>query len=160
MPSEKAPGPNGFIGCFYKKCWPIIKEDLTQAIMFFFNNRTSKFSLINTAHIVLLPKKQDATSITDYRPISLINSITKIITKLMANMLAPRLNELVSQAQNAFIKRRCIHDNFIYAQRVIQLLHRKKKSAFFIKLDISKAFDSIGWTFLLEVLSKLGFSTK
>jgi hypothetical protein len=45
-------------------------------------------------------------------------------------------------------------------KRVIQLLHKKKKLAFFIKLDISKAFDSIGWSFLLEVLGKLGFSTR
>lgn len=42
----------------------------------------------------------------------------------------------------------------------MQLLHKKKKSALFIKLDISKAFDSIGWTFLLEVMEALGFSTK
>jgi hypothetical protein len=53
------------------------------------------------------------------------------------------MNSLVSNTQNAFIKKRCIHDNFIYAQRVIQLLHKKKKPALFIKLDISKAFDSI-----------------
>jgi retron-type reverse transcriptase len=70
------------------------------------------------------------------------------------------MNELVSQAQNAFIKKRCIHDNFLYVQRVIQFLHKKKQPALFIKLDISKAFDSIGWQYLLEVLTALGFSTK
>ena len=70
------------------------------------------------------------------------------------------LNDLVSTAQNVFIKKRCIHDNFIYEQRVIQLLHKKRKSALFIKLDISKDFDSINWSFLLEVLGKLGFNTK
>lgn len=67
---------------------------------------------------------------------------------------------MVSQAQNAFIKRRCIHDNFLYVQRVIQLLHKKKQPALFIKLDISKAFDCVGWQYLLEVLAALGFSTK
>jgi hypothetical protein len=71
----------------------------------------------------------------------------------------PHMNSLVSNAQNAFIKKRCIHDNFIYAQRVIQLLHKKKQLALFIKLDISKAFDSIGWSFLLEILQAFGFST-
>jgi len=70
------------------------------------------------------------------------------------------MNELVSQAQNAFIKKRCIHDNFLYVQRVIQFLHKKKQPALFIKLDISKAFDSIGWQYLLDVLTALGFSTK
>jgi len=116
--------------------------------------------LFNEANIVLLPKKEDAAQIVDYRPISLINSVTKIITKILATRLAPRMNELVSQAQNAFIKKRCIHGNFLYVQRVIQALHKKKQPALFIKLDISKAFDSIGWQYLLEVLTALGFSTK
>jgi hypothetical protein len=56
MPQEKAPGPDGFIGYFYKRCWSIIKDDLIQAIMSFFNLQTSKLSLINSANIVLLPK--------------------------------------------------------------------------------------------------------
>jgi len=160
MPSEKAPGPDGFIGGFYKKCWNIIKEDLVQAMTCFFNNRTSRIHLINTANIILLPKNQEPETLGDYRPISLINSVIKIIAKLLANQLAPHMNKLVSNAQNAFIKKRCIHDNFIYAQRVIQLLHIKKKPALFIKLDISKAFDSVGWGFMLEVLENFGFSIK
>jgi len=160
MPMEKAPGPDGFIGSFYKRCWTIIKGDMPQGIMSFYNHRTTRLGLINEANIVLLPKTQDARSVSDYRPISLINSFVKIITKILANRLAPHMNSLVSNAQNAFIKKRCIHDNFIYVQRVIQLLHKKKKLALFIKLDISKAFDSIEWSFLLEVLEKLGFSRK
>jgi hypothetical protein len=160
MPSEKAPGPDGFIGLFYKHCWSIIKHDLIEAIMSFFNHRTSKLGLINAANIGLLPKTSDTSSLSEYRPISLINSVTKFITKILANRLAPHMNSLVSNVQNTFIKKRFIHDNFIYAQRVIQLLHKKKRPALFIKLDISKAFDSIGWSFLLEVLENLGFSTK
>jgi mannosylglycoprotein endo-beta-mannosidase len=116
--------------------------------------------LINEANIVLLPENQVASTILEYRPISLINSVAKIITKLLANRLTPHTNKLISTARNAFIKKRCIHDNFIYSQRVIQLLHRKRRPALFIKLDISKAFDSIGWTFLLEFMQALGFSTK
>jgi hypothetical protein len=119
MPPKKASGPDGFIGSFFKKCWPVIKVDLIQAIMFFFHNQTSKLHLINTANIVLLPKSQEATALGDYRPISLINNIAKIIMKILANRLAPHMNDLVSNAQNTFIKKRCIHDNFLYAQRVI-----------------------------------------
>lgn len=107
-----------------------------------------------------MQKKKGASAISDFRPISPINSIAKIITKLLANLLAPHMNSLVSNAQNAFIKKGCIHENFLYAQRVVQLLHKKKQQAVFIKLDISKAFDSIGWTFLFEALMVLGFSTK
>jgi hypothetical protein len=127
MPSEKAPGPDGFIGIFYKKCWSIVKDDIVQAIMSFYAHRTAKLNHINEANIVLLPKNQAPSQVSDYRPISLINSVVKIITKILANRLAPHMNSLVSNAQNAFIKKRCIHDNFIYAQRVIQLLKKKRR---------------------------------
>lgn len=105
MPPEKAPGPDGFIGMFYKKCWSIVKDDIVQAIMSFYSHRTAKLGLINRANIVLLPKSQVAAQVSDYRPISLINSVVKIITKILANRLAPHMNSLVSTAQNAFIKK-------------------------------------------------------
>jgi hypothetical protein len=104
MPPEKAPGPDGFIGMFYKKCWSIVKDDIVQAIMSFYSHRTAKLGLINRANIVLLPKSQVAAQVSDYRPISLINSVVKIITKILAIRLAPHMNSLVSTAQNAFIK--------------------------------------------------------
>jgi hypothetical protein len=160
MPSEKAPGPDGFIGLFYKKCWPIIGSDLTEALRAFHSLKTRKLELINEANIVLLPKKDGAINISDFRPISLISSMTKIITKILADRLAPRLNELISDCQNAFIKKRCIHDNFVYVQSVIRALHKANRPSLFIKLDISKAFDSVSWVFLIEVMEALGFGQK
>ena len=130
MPSMKAPGPDGFIGLFYKKCWNVIKYDLMEAVQAFYNHRTSKLNLLNEANIILLRKKQEASSMADYRPISLINSVVKIITKILASRLAPKLDNVVSNAQNAFIRKRCIHGNFIYAQKVIQTLHKKNNPAF------------------------------
>jgi len=160
LPSKKSPGPDGFIGLFYKKCWSIIGHDLIAALQAFHSLRTRRIELINEANIVLLPKKEGATNLSDFRPISLINSFAKIITKLLADRLAPRMNELVSGSQNAFIKKRCIHDNFVYIQSVIKALHKSGRPALFIKLDISKAFDSLSWVFLLEVMRALGFGQK
>jgi len=84
MPMEKARGPDGFIGLFYKKCWAVVKEDIVQAILSFYCHRTAKLNLINEANIVLLPKTQVASQVSDFRPISLINSVVKIITKILA----------------------------------------------------------------------------
>jgi hypothetical protein len=70
------------------------------------------------------------------------------------------LDKLVSTSQNAFIKKRCIHDNFLYVQNVIRSLHKSNKAALFIKLDISKAFDSLSRPYLLDVLKALGFGQK
>jgi hypothetical protein len=160
MHSEKAPGPDGYIGLFFKSCWEIIKEDLMEAINAFYCLGSDKVNLVNDANIVLLPKKDGALSVGDFRPISLINSMSKIITKVLANRLAPRLNDLLPTNQTAFIKKRCIHDNFLYVQNVIKALFRAKQQALFIKLDISKAFDSVNWSYLIEMLKAMGFGQR
>jgi hypothetical protein len=117
-------------------------------------------NLINSANIVLIPKRPDVEAVADYRPISLIHNISKIFSKLMANCLAPVLGNLISKNQSTFIKTRCIHDNFLYVQNLIKELHRAKTPSLFIKLDISKAFDSVSWAYLLEVLHHLGFGPR
>ncbi|WVZ97153.1 LOW QUALITY PROTEIN: hypothetical protein U9M48_042708, partial [Paspalum notatum var. saurae] len=96
----------------------------------------------------------------DYCPISLVHSFAKLVTKIMANRLAPRLKNLVSPNQSAFVKGRCILDNFILGQQTTKVLHRQKKPRVLLKLDITKAFDSVSWAFLLQVLSYLGFRSR
>ena len=82
---DKAPGPDGFIGIFYKASWGIIKADVQTAINYFDTNHDQHYNLINNAHIVLLPKKEDAKSVGDYRPISLLHNITKDHFKINGN---------------------------------------------------------------------------
>jgi hypothetical protein len=81
----------------------------------------------------------------------------KIISKLMANRLEPELGKLISYNQNGFIKKCCIHDNCVFVQQVIKELHTKKNPALFLKLDISKAFDTVNWSYLLDIKTFLGF---
>jgi hypothetical protein len=114
MHSEKAPRPNGFIGLFYNDCFEVIREDLSKAINDFYQHKCNSLHLGNEANIVLLPKRQNPDRIDLSRPISLINNCMKIITKIMEPRLAPRMNEIVSTTQNAFIQKRSIHDNFLY----------------------------------------------
>jgi len=101
MPSDKAPGPDGFTGAFFKACWETIKEDVMAAMISLFNLNAQGFEWLNSASIVLLPKKTDAARVTDFRPISLVHAIAKIFSKVLANRLAPRLNSLVSNCQSA-----------------------------------------------------------
>ena len=70
------------------------------------------FYLVNQAYMVLLPKKKDASSIGDYRPISLIHSIAKLLTKVLARCLALHMKDLVKLNQSAFIRTRLIHENY------------------------------------------------
>jgi hypothetical protein len=86
--------------------------------------------------------------------------LQKLSPKLLANRLAPVLDSLISKNQTAFIKKRSIHDNFMYAQGVIKDLHKRKVPSLFIKLDISKAFDTVNWLFLLHIMEQLGFTQR
>jgi hypothetical protein len=154
---DRAPGPDGFTGRFYKKCWEVIKADFMAAIITLQQGNARGLGLLNAAYITLIPKKVDAVLAKDFRPISLVHNFAKLVTKILANRLAPLLDSMVATNQSAFIKGRCIHDNFILVQQPVKVLHRQKVPSLSLKLDISKAFDSVAWSFLLEVLSYLGF---
>lgn len=79
-----------------------------------------------------------------------------VVTKILANGLAPHLDRLVAANQSAFIRGRSIYDDYMLVQQTIKLIHRRKVSSLFLKLDISEAFDSISWPFLLEILTQPG----
>jgi hypothetical protein len=110
--------------------------------------------------MILLRKKKDASLVGDFRPISLIHSFAKLFTKVLARRIAPHMKSLVRTNQSAFISGRLIHENFNAVQLTAKLLHRKKIPSALYKIDIAKAFDSLDWTFLLEVLKQLGFSRR
>ena len=92
MPAEKAPGPDGFTCTFNKFCWPIIKGDVTNAFACILSLNTGPLHKLNGASIVLLPKKEAAEAVKDYRPISLIHSFAKIVSKVLAMRLSQQIN--------------------------------------------------------------------
>ncbi|XP_020179632.1 uncharacterized protein [Aegilops tauschii subsp. strangulata] len=86
LPNDKSPGPDGFNNEFLKSCWDIIKEDVLKFIYDFHAGHISLESL-NTSFITLIPKGNSPLTANDFRPISLLNSCLKIVTKLLANRL-------------------------------------------------------------------------
>lgn len=71
----------------------------------FSNLHVNGFHWLNSVNIAHIPKKDGAEDISDYRPISIIHDISKIIAKMLASRLAPHMNNLVSSALSAFIKK-------------------------------------------------------
>jgi hypothetical protein len=156
---DKAPGPDGFTARFLQVAWPIIRPDIMAAFDAFWHLDTRNLHSVNDVLLVLLPKSADAASVKDFRPISLIHVIGKLVSKVLANRLAPRLGKLVRANQSAFIKGRAIHDNFKMVQLSAKLLHARKKPCMLLKIDIACTFDSVA-SFLLEVLQHMGFSAR
>jgi hypothetical protein len=106
----------------------------------------------------LIPKKEDATHDKDYKHINLIHSFARLTMKILANRLANKLDNMVSKNRSAFVKERSIKDNFMLVQQTARFLHTQKQPRIMLKLDISKAIDSVSWAFLLEMLQRLGFA--
>ncbi|GKA78156.1 RNA-directed DNA polymerase, eukaryota, partial [Tanacetum coccineum] len=116
---DKSLGPDGFSFSFYHHFWPVIEKDVFEAVDYFFmygeipNGCNSNF-------IALIPKILDANMVKDFRPISLIRSLYKIIAKILANRLVGVLGDLVNEVQLAFMVDRQILDGPFILDEVLQ----------------------------------------
>ena len=126
-------------------------------VVFFF--RTSKMHpAFNSTLVALVPKCINPNNIRDFRPISCCSVIYKCVTKIIANRLKPCLPAIIRGSQSAFVSGRSITDNILLAQELVRGYGRSNLSArCAIKIDLQKAFDSLDWTFTLEVLKALKF---
>lgn len=157
LPARKAPRPDGFTAEFLRACWSTVKQDFLDVFQQLFELRGRGFCKLNQALLTLLPKRADAHELCDYRPICLIHIVAKIVSKVLSLRLAPKLDCLVSRNQNAFITGRSLHDNYVLVKQSLKLLHRLGAPRVMLKLDLTRAFDSISWPFLFEALRQYGF---
>ncbi|GJU39695.1 RNA-directed DNA polymerase, eukaryota [Tanacetum coccineum] len=157
--SDKSPGPDGFTFDFFKKFWYIVGGEVINAVKEFFNS--SKFpNGCNSSFITLIPKVLDAKNLNDFRPISLIGCQYKIIGKILANRLSHVINNIISTEQSAFIKGRQIMDGPLILNETISWCKYRKEKALMFKVDFQKAFDSVRWDHLDDILDKIGFGLK
>uniref|UniRef100_J3L5V2 Reverse transcriptase domain-containing protein n=1 Tax=Oryza brachyantha TaxID=4533 RepID=J3L5V2_ORYBR len=158
MKKDAAPGPDGFNVAFYRTSWDCLKQDITKLVQNFYATANIPEG-INSTNIVLIPKKVAANNPVDFRPISLCNVSYKILAKSLANQIKDKLNDLINPNQQAFIKGRRPSTNIILAQEIIHSfsLSSYNTNAFLLKLDLSKAFDRLEWSFIANSLKKKGF---
>ncbi|GJS56306.1 RNA-directed DNA polymerase, eukaryota, partial [Tanacetum coccineum] len=121
--TDKSPGPDGFSFGFYRRFWYLIENDVYDAVKYFFTYGVIPKGC-NSSFIALIPKSPGANTVKDFRPISLIGSVYKIIAKILANRLVGVLGDIVNE------------------------------------VDFEKAYDSVRWDFLDDILKKFGFGEK
>ena len=108
-------------------------------------NTVSLKSFSMPTFISLIPKKVDAMNIQDFHPISLIGSVYKLLSKILANRLALVLHGLISESQNLFVGGRQILDSVLIAHECLDSRIKSGLPGLISKLDIEKAYDHVNW---------------
>ena len=159
MKAYKAPGPDGFPPTFFQHFWEVRKNEVIWETRGFF--RTCKLLWrINKTFIALVPKYSDPLNLTNFRPISLCNTIYKVFAKVLVNRLKPLLGKIIGSPQKGFVPGRQILDAAITTHEVIHSMEKSKQPGMAFKLDISKAYDKVNWDFLQDVLKRIGFNNR
>ena len=125
----------------------------------FFHLSTFQRSL-NSTFLILITKKRGTEELKDFRPISLVGSLYKLLAKVLANRLKQAVGEVVSECQHAFIQNRQILDAALIANEAVDSRLKVNIPRLILKLDIEKAFDHVNWDCLVAVMSKMGFGKK
>ncbi|CAL2228927.1 unnamed protein product [Prunus armeniaca] len=158
----KSPGVDGMSALFYQKYWGVVSNDVVGYCLNVLNGGAS-VKEINHTLLTLIPKVDNPVKVTEFRPIRLCTVIYKMIFKTIVNRLKPIMPLIISEFQSAFVLTRLITDNIIAAFESIHAIKRRggsKLKQMVLKLDMSKAYDRVEWTFIEAMLKRLGFTDR
>lgn len=128
MDREKASGHDGFTMAYYHSNWIVVKEDLISVFHEFFAT-TVIGKNINSTFITLVPKKDRSVKVTDFRPISFVTSVYKILTKVLSKRLGSIVWDIILDSQSVFVGGRQIINATLVANEVVEDVHRRERRA-------------------------------
>ncbi|GKV26314.1 hypothetical protein SLEP1_g35645 [Rubroshorea leprosula] len=157
--SDKALGPDGFNFHFIKSIWETIEGDIINFLNEFHQNGRLVCGL-NVSYITLVPKKKNPTTLQEYRPITMVGCLYKILAKILSNRLKKVIGKIINSSQSAFLEGRQLVDGVLALNELVHYLKMKKKKGLLFKADFEKAFDSVNWNYLDSMHFNMGFGDK
>ena len=155
--NNKSPGPDGFSNEFYKFFWPQIQILLLQLMNYYRDKGELNKQQIGGV-ITCIPKGgKIRNDLKNWRPITLLNSIYKFFSGILAERIKKLLPKLIHLDQKGFINGRFIGENTRLIYDIINECETKNLKGLIILIDFEKAFDSISWDFISKSLKKFNF---
>ena len=152
--SFKRSGPYGINFGFIKDFWQELKDNFMRFLVEF--HRNGKLSKgLNSTFIALIPKVESPQRLADFRPISLVGCLYKVLAKVLAN----RLRFVVSDSQSAFVRGKQIIDDILIASEVVDEARRINKKLLLFKVDFEKAYELVDLNYLNSVMVNMNFPT-
>ena len=155
--NNSAPGSTGYTYGFYKMFWGDLKFIIMNSYQYSLQHKKLPASL-SKGVISLIPKgNKPKDKLDNWRPITLLNSLYKILSKAIANRINKVLPSVVHPDQCGFVKGRYIGECVRTTMDVFDYAKQKQKTGLLLLIDFKKAFDSVSFSFIKKSLHYLGF---